>query len=116
QQEATASAVLYLVLGEGPIARARETPGLVELGGFKPRDAAGMQRSAELRVEIERLLTDGGQGDRIALLDAYYGQAQLLFNEPAPPPGVLELLAEYIDLRQPAVMFSAQPGTPVLPL
>ena len=116
QPEATASAVLYLVLGEVPIEHARETPGLVELGGFEPRDAAGMQRSAELRAEIERQLTEGGQGDRIPLLDAYYGQAQLLFNEPAPPPGVLELLAEYIDLRQPAVMFSAQPGTPVLPL
>jgi hypothetical protein len=116
QPEATASAVLYLVLGEESIARARETPGLVELGGFEPRDAAGRQRSAELRREIERRLTEAGQADRIALLDAYYGQAQLLFNEPAPPPGVLELLGEYIDLRQPAVMFRAQPGTPVLPL
>jgi hypothetical protein len=29
---------------------------------------------------------------------------------------VRNLLAEYIDLRQPAVMFRAQPGTPVLPL
>ncbi len=66
QPEATASAVLYLVLGEVPIERARETPGLVELGGFEPRDAAGMQRSAELRAEIERQLTEGGQGDRIA--------------------------------------------------
>ena len=108
--------MLYLVLGEVSIERARETPGLVELGGFEPRDAAGRERSAELRREIERQLTEAGQGDRIALLDAYYGQAQLLFNEPAPPPGVLELLGEYIDLRQPAVMFRAQPGTPVLPL
>ncbi len=49
QPEETASAVLYLVLGEVSIERARETPGLVELGGFEPRDAAGRQRSAELR-------------------------------------------------------------------
>ena len=116
QPEASASAVLYLVIGEVPIERARQTPGLVELGGFEPRDAAGRERSAELRREIERQLTEAGQGDRSALLDAYYGQAQLLFNEPVPPPGVLELLGEYIDLRQPAVMFRAQPGTPVLPL
>ena len=116
QPEDTASAVLYLVLGEVSIERARETPGLVELGSFEPRDTVGRERSAELRREIERRLTEGGQGDRIGLLDAYYGQAQLLFNEPAPPPGVLELLGEYIDLRQPAVMFRAQPGTPVLPL
>ena len=116
QPEASASAVLYLVLGEVSIERARNTPGLVELGGFEPRDAAGRERSAELRREIERQLTEAGQGDRIALLDAYYGQAQLLFNDPAPPPGVLELLGEYIDLRQPAVMFMAEPGTPVLPL
>ena len=116
QPEASASAVLYLVLGEASIERARRTPGLVELGGFEPRDAADRERSDELRVEIERQLTEAGQADRIALLDAYYGQAQLLFNEPAPPPGVRDLLAEYIDLRQPAVMFRAQPGTPVLPL
>jgi len=116
QPEASASAVLYLVLGDVSIARARQIPGLVELGGFEPRDAAGRQRSDELRREIERQLTEAGQGDRIALLDAFYGQAQLLFNEPAPPPGVLDLLGEYIDLRQPAVMFRAQPGTPVLPL
>jgi hypothetical protein len=116
QPEATASAVLYLVLGEVSIERARRTPGLVELGGFEPRDAAEQERSAELRDEIERLLTDDGQADRVALLDAYYGQAQLLFNEPPPPPGVRDLLGEYIDLRQPAVMFRAQPGTPVLPL
>jgi hypothetical protein len=116
QPEASASAVLYLVLGEVSIERARRTPGLVELGGFEPRDAADRERSDELRAEIERQLTEAGQADRIELLDAYYGQAQLLFNEPAPPPGVLELLGEYIDLRQPAVMFRAQPGTPVLPL
>jgi hypothetical protein len=116
QPEASASAVLYLVLGEASIERARRTPGLVELGGFEPRDAADRERSDELRGEIERQLTEAGQADRIALLDAYYGQAQLLFNEPAPPPGVLELLGEYIDLRQPAVMFRAEPGTPVLPL
>jgi hypothetical protein len=116
QPEASASAVLYLVLGEVSIERARQTPGLVELGGFEPRGAADRARSDALRGEIERQLTAAGQADRIALLDAYYGQAQLLFNEPAPPPGVLELLAEYIDLRQPAVMFRAQPGTPVLPL
>jgi hypothetical protein len=116
QPETSASAVLYLVLGEVSIDRARGTAGLVELGGFEPRDAAARERSAALRREIERRLTDAGQGDRIALLDAFYGQAQLLFNEPAPPPGVLELLGEYIDLRQPAVMFRAQPGTPVLPL
>jgi hypothetical protein len=116
QPETSASAVLYLVLGEVSIDRARGTAGLVELGGFEPRDAAARERSTALRREIERRLTDAGQGDRIALLDAFYGQAQLLFNEPAPPPGVLELLGEYIDLRQPAVMFRAQPGTPVLPL
>ncbi len=116
QYESSAAAVLYLVLGEVSIERARRTPGLVELGGFEPRDAADRERSDELRAEIERLLTDAGQADRIPLLDAYYGQAQLLFNEPAPPPEVLDLLGEYIDLRQPAVMFRAQPGTPVLPL
>jgi hypothetical protein len=116
QPEVSASAVLYLVLGEASIDRARRTPGLVELGGFEPRSVSEQDRSAEVRRQIERQLTDAGQGDRIALLDAYYGQAQLLFNEPAPPPGVLELLGEYIELRQPAVMFRAQPGTPVLPL
>ena len=62
QPEATASAVLYLVLGEESIERARETPGLVELGGFEPRDAADRQRSAELRREIERQLTEGRAG------------------------------------------------------
>jgi hypothetical protein len=116
QPEQSATAVLYLVIGEESITRARELRGLEELGGFEPRDADGQRRSRELRAEIERRMAAGGQADRIALLDAFYGQAQLLFNEPPPPPGVRELLGEYIDLRQPAVMFRAPPGTPVLPL
>ena len=116
QPEATASGVLYLVLGEVSIERARRTPGVVELAAFEPRDARQRERSAQLRLSIERMLAAGGQADRIALLDAYYGQAQLLFNTPAPPPGVRELLTEYIELRQPAVLFRAAPGTPVLPL
>jgi hypothetical protein len=116
QPEASASAVLYLVLGDVGIERARTTPGLEELGAFDVRTAAGRARSEQLRGEIEQALTAAGQADRIELLDAYYGQAQLLLNEPAPPPEVRELLAEYIDLRQPAALFRAAPGTPVLPL
>jgi hypothetical protein len=116
QPEATASAVLYLVLGDVGIERARATPGLEELGAFDVRSPTGRARSDELRSRIEQALTEAGQADRIELLDAYYGQAQLLLNEPAPPPEVRELLAEYIDLRQPAALFRAAPGTPVLPL
>jgi hypothetical protein len=114
--EESADAVLYLVLGETPIERARANEDLVELGAFEPRSDAERQRSAELRGQIERALTEAGQADRIELLDAFYGQAQLLFNAPAPPPAVREMLAEYIDLRQPAVLFRAEPGTAVLPL
>jgi hypothetical protein len=116
QPEQTATAVLYLVLGETSIERARSNPDVVELGAFDVRTPQQRRRSGELRAEIEAALSAAGQADRIALLDAYYGQAQLLFNEPAPPPHVRDLLGEYIDLRQPAAVFRAAPGTPVLPL
>jgi hypothetical protein len=110
QPEQTASAVLYLVLGEVAIERARSTPGLVEIGGFDARSADQRARSAELRRQITAGLEAAGQGDRAALLDAFYGQAQLLFNEPAPPDDVRALLVEYIDIGQPAVLFRAPPG------
>ena len=105
--------MLYLVLGEASIEHARETPGLVELArSTARRRRAGAQRRAAGRARAA--LTDAGKADRIGLLDAANGQAQLLFTEPAPPPEVLDLLAEYIALRQPTALFRAQPGTPVL--
>jgi hypothetical protein len=116
QPEAGASAVLYLVLGEAGIEHARANPALTELGAYDVRTPEQRTRAAELRRRIEAELAAAGQADRIALLDAYYGQAQLLFNEPAPPADVRRLLGEYIDLRQPAALFRAEPGTPVLPL
>ena len=63
QPEATASAVLYLVLGEVSIERARETPGLVELGGFEPRDAAG-RRTVGRAPARDRTPADRGRAGR----------------------------------------------------
>jgi hypothetical protein len=114
--EEAADAVLYLVLGEPSIERARSTAGLTELGGFDVRSPAQQERSAALRTAIEEELTRSGQADRIRLLDEYYGQAQLLLNEPRPSAALGALLEEYVDLRQPAVLFRAEPGTPVFPL
>ncbi len=116
QPEASATAVLYLVLGDASIAAARTHPELVEVAEFDVRSAAERERSETVRAAIERGLTAAGQADRIPLLDAFYGQAQLLFNEPGPPPGVAEMLGEYIELGQPAVLFRAAPGDEILPL
>ncbi len=114
--EETADAVLYLVLGEPSIERARAIAGLTELGGYDLRTSEQQARSAALRVAIEEELTRAGQADRIVLLDEYYGQAQLILNEPRPSAALLVLLEEYVELRQPAVLFRAEPGTAVFPL
>jgi hypothetical protein len=116
QAEETAGAVLYLVLGEPSIERARAVPGLEELGSYDVRTPAERRRSDELRSAIEQGLVDAGQADRVPMLDAFYGIAQLQFGPEPAPPELRPAIDEYVALRQPAALFRAAPGTPVLPL
>ena len=116
QPEETAGDVLYVVSGEAALDRARTVPGLEELGSYDVRTASERERSAELRAAIEEGLVDAGQADRVGLLDASYGLAQLQFGLPPVPAAIRDELEEYIALRQPAAVFRAPPGTPVLPL
>jgi hypothetical protein len=113
--EATASAVLYVVVGDAGIERARANPVLDELGHADVRTPEQRRRGDELRAEIAARLTAGGQPELVELLDEYR-LAELQYGGHALPPGVPALLAEYIDVRQPAALFRAEPGAPVLPL
>jgi hypothetical protein len=114
--EGQAGAVLYVVVGDPAIERARALPGVVELGSFDVRTPDEQRRSDELRAQLARAMRASGREDQIALLDAPYGQAQLLFANPPLPREIGELLDEYVALRQPTAVFRAPPFTPVLPL
>lgn len=114
--EEQADAVLYVVVGTPAIERARAIPGVVELASFDVRSPEERRRSDELREQLERSLSDSGHADRIPLIDAQYGLAQLMFADPPLPEDVTATLDEYIALRQPTAVFQAPPITPVLPL
>jgi hypothetical protein len=114
--EETADDVLYVVSGESAIGRARTLPGLEELGAYDVRSASERARSVELRAAIEDGLVRAGQADRVPVLDASYGLAQLQFGSPPVPPAIRDELEEYIALRQPTAVFRTAPGTPVVPL
>jgi hypothetical protein len=107
--EASAGGVLYVVSGDGPIERARATPGVTELGSFDVRTPAQRARSDELRRELEQALVASGRADKLPLLDSQYGQAQLRFANPPLPSSLQTPLDEYISLRLPAAVFLAAP-------
>ncbi len=114
--EETAAQVLYVVLGDAAIERAREIEGLTELAYDDLRTDAERTRSAELRELLEQRLVELGREDLVAAIDQQYGQARLLFGVPPLPDDVLAIVSEYVDLRQPAAVFVAEPGTVVPPL
>ena len=110
--EADADGVLYLVVGP----KADEvalTPGLTAIASFDPRTPAERERSEELRVLLGTRLVEIGRPELVEALDAQYGQARLIFADPPLPPDVAVLAGEFVDLRQPGVVFLAPPGTPV---
>ena len=111
--EESAGGVLYVVVGESAIERARTTSGLTELAYVDVRTDAERERSEEIRAELEEALTAAGMADRIDLLDSANGQAQLLFADPPMPPEVAEPLGAYVALRHPTALFEAAPLTPM---
>ena len=83
--EEQAGGVLYVVAGSPRSSGRRTLPDVTELASFDVRSPAQQARSDELRARARAALAAAGHADRIALLDAAYGQAQLLFANPPLP-------------------------------
>ena len=116
QPEETAGAVLYVVLGDGPIARARQVPGIEELGAYDVRTPAQRERSDELPRRSSRGWSRPARPTGCPCSTRSTGSPSCSSGPSRCRPRSTTQLDEYVALRQPAALFRAAPGTPVLPL
>jgi hypothetical protein len=112
--EASANAVLWIVLGDANIALMRERADATELGYFDQRSADEVVRSDALRQQLIDRLVGLGLECKVPLIDQQYGLAQLFLNtvDIALPPDVAQLAADYNAYGLPAAAFLLPPESP----
>lgn len=113
--EETADAVLWVVTGLRPIADFRARTDAVELGWYDQRTPEEVERSVQLRADLERRLAEVGRADLIPTIDTQYGIAPLVIGNTGVPQDVKDLAGAYDDLREPIAVFVVPPFSPLYP-
>lgn len=109
-----ADGLLWVVLGRR-IDDFRADPAFTELAFADLRSDAERARYGELYDFLVRRFTELGRPELADALDAQYGNAGLLFIVPPLPADIAAAVSEIVDLRLPAAVFLAAPGTPPPP-
>ncbi|HSB88309.1 MAG TPA: hypothetical protein VLD86_18480, partial [Ilumatobacteraceae bacterium] len=89
--ESSATAVLWVVLGQPNIDMMRARTDAVELGSFDQRSPVEIAESKSLREQLIVGLRERGLDCVIATIDAQYGLAQFMLGTAAAPPDLAEL-------------------------
>lgn len=110
--EASAGAVLWIVLGEANIDAMRARGDATELGSFDQRSAAQVAESDRLREQLIGRLTELGVTCLIPALDQQYGLSSFSFVSGALPPDVARIAGAYNELGLPIAIFELPPLVP----
>lgn len=113
--EATVTAVLWLVTGDASIEKFRARGDGEEIAYFDPRTPEQAARSDEVRARIIEWLGELGRQDLIDGMDNQYGNAALIAASSELPDELDRLVGEYTDLRLPGAVFQVAPGSPLFP-
>ncbi|MCU1392606.1 MAG: hypothetical protein JWM34_1034 [Ilumatobacteraceae bacterium] len=103
--EASASSVLWVVLGQANIDRFAARSDAVELGEYDVRTPAEQNRSDTLRQQITDRLTALGQACLVPKLDEQYGLASFYLGTAGVPDDVVRDAGDYYDLGLPVAVF-----------
>jgi hypothetical protein len=108
--ESSASAVLWVVLGDPSIELMRARSDAVELGYFDQRSAADITESDALRARLIARLRAIGQECLVPTLDIQYGLPRLYLRLAPVPLDVAKTAGAYDLLGLPVAVFELPPG------
>ena len=107
--EASASGVLYVVLGDTNIEAMRARPDANELGSFDQRSPAEVAESDALRQHLIDRLIELDQACLVPRIDQQYGLAAFFLGTLAVPHDVAITAADYNALGLPTAVFELPP-------
>lgn len=110
--ESSATAMLWVVVGERSIAEFAARSDAVEVARFDPRTAPERERSAELHREIVDELIALGREDLAEAIDHQFGVAILIDAADELPDELDAAVVEYKVLRSAVALFVEPPGSP----
>jgi hypothetical protein len=110
--EESATAVLWVILGDTNIDAMRARGDATELGYFDQRSPAEVAESDRLREQLIARLTELDATCLIPAVDQQYGLSSLSFVSGALPPDVARTASAYNDLGLPVAIFEVPPLAP----
>jgi hypothetical protein len=114
--EASADAVLWVVLGDANIAQFRARPDASELGYFDQRSPKEVVASDALRQHLVDRLVELDLSCLVPTIDQQYGLAALSIGSAPVPRDVAITAAKYVELGLPAAVFELPPfAAPIAP-